>query len=240
VVLTSGILCQEHHTPENMQRDIDFMTDLSADFVQFMLLTPLPVTALYRSQQARGLLREDLPWEEWHGQKEISYRHPAFPGDAPKRWIDAAFRQDYERNGSSMLRVAETAFRGWIHLSGLPRDPLIAARVAAAEHRARLWACMLPTVARFAVNQGERARARALDAQVRRALPPTPRERAYRLGATALAARWAARIGLLGDMIQPRTILTRYPAGRASIATRDREAGRVEAPERVELAAARV
>jgi hypothetical protein len=223
-----------------MQRDIDFMTGLEADFVQFMLLTPLPVTGLYRSQQARGLLRDDLPWEEWHGQKELSYRHPAFSGDAPQRWIDAAFRQDYERNGSSMLRVAETAFHGWCHLSTLPRDPLIAARLRAAEQRARLWACMLPTVAHFAVNAQEHARAEALDAQVRRALPPTPRERAYRLGAVALAARWALRLRLMGDGIQPRTMLTHYPRGRAAVAHRDLEERRGEAAGRVELAAARV
>ncbi|MFH1463859.1 MAG: cobalamin-dependent protein [Pseudomonadota bacterium] len=240
VVLASGILCQEHHTPDNMQRDIDFMTDLQADFVQFMLLTPLPVTALYRSQKARGLLRDDLPWEEWHGQKELSYRHPAFPGDAPQRWIDAAFRQDYERNGSSMLRVAETAFRGWCHLSSLPRDPLIAARLASSEERARLWACMMPTVARFAVNAQERARAQALDAGVRRALPPSARERAYRLGAQALAARWALRIRMFGDMIQPRSLLTRYPAGRAGVVSREREERSEEAAGHVELAAARV
>ncbi len=51
-VLASGILCMEHHTPDNMQEDIDFLVGLEADFVQFMLLTPIPVTALYLDQQA--------------------------------------------------------------------------------------------------------------------------------------------------------------------------------------------
>jgi hypothetical protein len=34
----------EHHTPDNMQEDIDHLIDLESDFVQFMLLTPLPTT----------------------------------------------------------------------------------------------------------------------------------------------------------------------------------------------------
>ena len=32
-VLASGILCMEHHTPDNMQEDIDFLVGLEADFV---------------------------------------------------------------------------------------------------------------------------------------------------------------------------------------------------------------
>ncbi|MDY0003795.1 MAG: cobalamin-dependent protein, partial [Polyangia bacterium] len=73
IVLASGILCSEHHTGANIQREIDFMVGLEADFVQFMLLTPLPVTTLYREHEAKGTLRTDLPLEEWHGQKHLSY-----------------------------------------------------------------------------------------------------------------------------------------------------------------------
>ena len=43
-VLASGILCMEHHTPENIQQDIDYLVGLQADFVQFMLLTPVPMS----------------------------------------------------------------------------------------------------------------------------------------------------------------------------------------------------
>ena len=213
-VLASGILCQEHHTPENMQVDIDFMVGLEADFVQFMLLTPLPTTRLYLEQKAAGLLREDLPFEEWHGQKELSYRHPAFPGDAPARWITAAFRQDYEVNSSSMLRVAETALRGYLHLASLPeRDACLDARLAQLEARARDYTSMLPMIARQAVNATERERALALDRRVTAAFgPPTVVERARRLAIRALAARWKAHLRLFGDAIQPATIVTRYAA----------------------------
>jgi hypothetical protein len=44
----------------------------------------------------------------------------------------------------------------------------------------------------------------------------------------------------MGDGIQPRTMLTHYPRGRAAVAHRDLEERRGEAAGRVELAAARV
>ncbi len=214
VVLASGILCQEHHTQENMQADIDFMCELESDFVQFMLLTPLPTTELYRDQKARGLIREDLCWEEWHGQKELSYHHPHFPGDAADRWIRHAFRTDYERNGSSMLRVVRTSFQGYQRLAGMERDANLEARMATLKERVRVWSCMLPAVARHAVNAAERDEALRLEAQVRATLPPGPKEKAMRAGVHVLAARWKLRLKLKGDTIQPATIVTRYPAGQ--------------------------
>ena len=216
-VLASGILCMEHHTPENMPEDIDHLVDLEADFVQFMLLTALPVTGLWRDQQAAGLLRDDLPWEEWHGQKELAWRHPHFPGDAADRWMRRAFRQDYEVNSSSMYRVAETAFRGWQRLAATPgRDACLEARLGQMRERAREYAVLLPEVARSAVNDLERERVADLRLRIAGALgPPTLRERALDAAIRALAARWRWRVRLLGDAIQPKAIVTRY-AGRTA------------------------
>ena len=216
LVLASGILCMEHHTPDNIGRDIDFMIALEADFVQFMLLTPLPTTALYEDHRARGLLRDDLPWEEWHGQQELSFRHPAFPGDAASRWITAAFRTEYEENGSSMLRVVETSFRGLQRLRAAgDLDACLTARRAGLERRTRNWAPILPTVARHAVNPRERDCALRLRDEIRAAAPPRLAARALELGARALASAWKLRLTLRGDVKQPSTIVTRYPAGVA-------------------------
>ena len=219
VVLASGILCQEHHTPENMQADIDFMCDLESDFVQFMLLTPLPTTGLYQSHKERGLLREDLAWEDWHGQKELSYKHPHFAGDAPDRWMKHAFRQEYERNGSSMLRVVQTSLRGYERLTAMKdRDACLDLRMRSLMKRTRVWGCMLPAVARHAVNDKERRTALALDRRIRRVLPLTVAERAKRVAVLGLAARWKLRSKLLGDAMQPATIVTHYqPSERAGL-----------------------
>ncbi len=219
LVLASGILCMEHHTQENIQQDIDFMVDLEADFVQFMLFTPLPVTALYKDHQERGLLRKDLPFEDWHGQKELAYKHPHFPGDAAEKWIAKAFRQDYQVNGSSMLRIIETSFRGYSWLAGIvARDQLLEHRMQVMEEQTRSFSSMLPIIAKHAVNRNERDRALTLDREINSVLPTTALDKVKRVAAKALVARWKLRMQLMGDAIQPKTIVTRYLADRKNAA----------------------
>ena len=214
-VLASGILCAEHHTRDNIQHEVDFLVGLNADWVQFMLLTPLPVTALYREHQRKGLLREDLPFEEWHGQTELSYRHPQFPGSASERWIKRAFRQDYEVNSSSLYRATETYFRGYQRLAAMERrDACQQKRMEQLEQKVRQYAPTLPGLARFAVNEQARDRAEQLLAQVTRALNlGGVVERIKQAGATAMMARWRLRLRIKGDGIQPRTQVTRFRGG---------------------------
>ena len=217
-VLASGILCMEHHTQENIQEDIDHLVDLESDFTQFMLLTPLPTTALYQEKKASGALREDLPFEEWHGQKMLNYRHPHFPGDSAERWIRQAFRQEYAENSSSIYRVTETACRGYRHLAGLAkRDACLETRLAQARERLEEYRLILPVVERHAVNDLERERAADLARRITEAVgKPGLRARVFQTIVRALAARWRARVWLFGDAIQPETILTRYTAGKAA------------------------
>ena len=216
-VLASGILCMEHHTPDNIQGDIDFLVGLEADFVQFMLLTPIPVTALYRDHQRRGLLRMDLPFQEWHGQKRLSYHHPAFNDDDPEKWINRAFRQDYEENSSSMFRMAETAVRGYEHLAAMTdRDACLEARLAQCREKARSWSLILPAVARNAVNPLERRRSNELYERAIRLFGQRLWERAAGFATIGLAALWKLRLKIFGDRLQPRTIVTRYSTTAAA------------------------
>lgn len=221
IVLASGILCQEHHTRENIQTDIDFLVGLEADMVQFMLLMPLPVTALYRDHERRGLLRRDLPFEEWHGQKYLAYHHPEFPDNTAEKFLIAAFRQDYEVNSSSMYRVVETVNRGYGHLAALPgRDACLEARMEQFRRRTLEYATILPLVVRYAVNETERQRATALDRQISELFGrPAVQERLRRIAIQVLALRWKLRCRLLGDRIQPSTIVTRYGPGAKKAAT---------------------
>ena len=112
-VLASAILFLEHHDKETMQEDIDFVLELNSDFVQFMNLGPLPGTALYEEYDKAGRLRHDIPLEEWHGQDKIWFEHPNFKIDVTGEYLKDAFIQDYERQGPSLLRLAETSLRGY-------------------------------------------------------------------------------------------------------------------------------
>jgi radical SAM superfamily enzyme YgiQ (UPF0313 family) len=220
-VLGSAILCMEHHTPDNIGADIDFVVGLHADMMQFMLYTGMPVTRLYEDHKKRGLLKEDLPYEEWHGQNQLNWRHPAFPGDEAKRWLDFAFRRDFEVNSSSIYRMAETALRGYRTLAAMKsRDACLEERMHQLGRRARLYSQLLPVIARRPVNEEERRRALNLDTEQRQLLGPLGvTERLVRFGAGLLAANWDLRLRLFGDRIQPATIVTHYrgvqpPAGR--------------------------
>jgi hypothetical protein len=214
LVLASGILCMEHHTQENIEQDIDFMVGLKSDFVQFMLLTPLPVTALYEDHKRRGLLREDLPFEEWHGQHELSYRHPHFPGDSADRWLRYAFQKDHRLNSSSMFRVVDTTLRGYERLrSRKDLDACLTNRLKNFERRVQEWGPMLSVIKRQAVNDLERERAVTLNRKLARLFPDTLAMRAMRAGARAFAAAWKLRLRLVGDGLQPSTLYTKYPRG---------------------------
>jgi len=233
-VLASGILCQEHHTPDNIQAEIDFLVGLEADFVQFMLLTPLPTTRLYREHQARGLLRDELPLEDWHGQRHLAYRHPHFADHEPGEWIDRAFAADYRVNSSSMYRVVETAWRGYQTLTTRGYDdPCWRARLETRRMKLVAWAPMLPVIERLAVNEVERQRARALRSAIEAAIPETTRfrARARNLGAVGLARLEQLRTRLWGDRIQPRTIHTQYPAGRRIAVPRRIDNNRLHLPQ---------
>lgn len=213
-VLGSAILCLEHHTPENIGHDIEHVVGLNTDMVQFMLYTGMPVTQLYEDHKRRGLLKTDLPFEEWHGQNRMNWNHPAFPGAEAKRWLEHAFRRDFEANSSSIYRMAETAFRGCRTLAAMDsKDAALDARARQLARRARLYSHLLPVIERHAVNDDERERARALDVEMRRHLGSLrSTERLLRFGARALAARWDLRLRWFGDRIQPETIVTRYRA----------------------------
>ena len=159
-VLASGILCMEHHTPENMQEDIDFLVGLEADFVQFMLLTPIPVTApVLRTTSVEGCCGRTCRFRSGTARNAsvTTTRHSTTT--IPEKWINRAFRQDYEENSSSMFRMAETAVRGYEHLAAMTdRDVCLEARLSQCRDKARSWSLILPAVARNAVNPLEKSR----------------------------------------------------------------------------------
>lgn len=223
-VLGSGILCMEHHTPQNIQEDIDFMIDIEADTVQFMLFTALPVTALYKRYKKKGLIKEDLPFEEWHGQKMLNWNHHAFPGDLAEHALKGAFKKEFEVNSSTIYRMVETATRGYENNRKLANtSENYRVRVEQIRDRVMEYATLLPVIKSNAVNEKERQRAIDLDERITALLgKPTIKARLLRTGAKALSAYWSLRLKYKGDVIQPQTIFTEFKAadkasGKSSI-----------------------
>jgi hypothetical protein len=112
-VLGSTIIGLEHHTPENIQEEIEHAVAHETDFHQFMLYTPAPGTPLYAEMLSQGRMLEGIDVADMHGQDKFNFRHAAISREDSKRWLDWAFRRDFERNGPSLYRICCTTLEGW-------------------------------------------------------------------------------------------------------------------------------
>ena len=211
-VLGSGILCMEHHTPQNIHEDIDFMIDLEADSVQFMLFTPLPVTGLYKRMKKKGLIKMDLPFEEWHGQKMLNWNHPAFPGDLAEHAINNAFKKEYEINSSTIYRVIETNVRGYEYYNSLKHlTPNFKERKAQTLKKLVEYSIMIPIIKMNAVNETELSRVDKIETRLLALIEkPGFKHNLMVFAAKQLSRYWNIRLKIKGDMIQPKTIFTEF------------------------------
>ena len=112
-LLGSTIIGLEHHTPENIGDEIAHAVRHDTDFHQFMLYTPVPGTPLFFEMQEQGRMLPEIDLADIHGQHEFNFRHAALSKKGSKRWLDHAFRRDFERNGPSIYRICRTTLEGW-------------------------------------------------------------------------------------------------------------------------------
>ncbi|UCF37893.1 MAG: cobalamin-dependent protein [Acidobacteriota bacterium] len=209
VVLGSVILFTEQHDKETIHDEIDFAIDAAPDFIQFMQLGPLPTTKLYQSYKIRGLLREDVPYEEWHGQHQLWFRHPHFTPEESEVYLRNAFRRAWDELGSSLLRLFETNLLGYLSTRG-STDPLLVAR-----HEYFKACCLnyfpgLRVLIQFAHNPAERRYAEDVFARYEEEFGSlTLASRALSWRALLLAAIEKVRIATVGNLRQPRTLVTR-------------------------------
>lgn len=118
-LLGSTIVGLEHHTPGNIDGEIEHAIAHETDFHQFMLYTPVPGTPLHREMEAQGRL---LPVElaDIHGQYRFNFRHAAISREQSGDFLDRAFRRDFERNGPSLYRICRTTLNGWMRYKDHP------------------------------------------------------------------------------------------------------------------------
>jgi radical SAM superfamily enzyme YgiQ (UPF0313 family) len=120
VLLGSTIIGLEHHTPENIGAEIEHAVAHATDLHQFMLYTPVPGTPLYDEMSGQGRLLEDVDLADIHGQDCFNFQHAAISRDDSRKFLDSAFRWDFERNGPSLFRICRTTFQGWMRYKNHP------------------------------------------------------------------------------------------------------------------------
>ena len=94
-----------------------------------MLYTPVPGTPLYAEMSEQGRMLEDVDLADIHGQHQFNFQHAAISREDSKRFLDGAFRRDFERNGPSIYRICRTTLEGWLRYKNDP-DPRVRARFA--------------------------------------------------------------------------------------------------------------
>jgi radical SAM superfamily enzyme YgiQ (UPF0313 family) len=112
-LLGSTIVGLEHHTPGNIRAEIEHAVSHNTDFHQFMLYTPVPGTPLYDEISGQGRMLPDIDYADIHGQYKFNFEHAAISRDDSKRFLDWAFRLDFEKNGPSLYRIWRTTLEGW-------------------------------------------------------------------------------------------------------------------------------
>ncbi len=125
-LLGSTIVGLEHHTPENIGEEIEHAVAHETDFHQFMLYTPVPGTPLYSEMKEQGRLL-DVDLADIHGQDKFNFEHAAISREDSNRFLDWAFRRDFERNGPSLYRICRTTLEGWMRYRNDP-DPRVRSR----------------------------------------------------------------------------------------------------------------
>jgi len=114
-VLGSSIIGLEDHTPENMDRVIDYAVRHDTVFHQFMLYTPNEGTPLYEKHKKNGSIYDEsqFPIADAHGQYRFNYRHRHIHGNQEERFLLNAFYRDFEDNGPSLVRLIRVLLNGW-------------------------------------------------------------------------------------------------------------------------------
>ncbi|MBW1962235.1 MAG: radical SAM protein [Deltaproteobacteria bacterium] len=114
-VLASSILFLEEHDKRTIWEDVDFVTSLNPDYLQFSPLGPIPGTKLYTDYEKQGKVFKQVPYESQHGQGKIWFHHEHFSREESEDFLRLAFEIDYNRNGASLLRAIKTVLRGYMY-----------------------------------------------------------------------------------------------------------------------------
>ncbi len=151
-ILASSILFLEDHDKKTIWEDVDFVTSLEPDYLQFASLGPIPGTQLYRDYEKAGKLIPEIPYESQHGQGEIWFSHEHFTRDESREFLRLAFEIDYNRNGASMLRAIKTALMGYKYCND-HKDENISRHKASIKKRLKMMRYFLAAATIFVQNR---------------------------------------------------------------------------------------
>ena len=204
-VLASSILFLEEHDKRTIWEDVDFVTSLNPDYLQFSTLGPIPGTKLYHDYEKQGKIIKDIPYESQHGQKKIWFHHDHFSRDESVDYLISAFKTDYKRNGASMLRAIETTLKGYLYCRN-HMDERIRRRSKDLKKRLKLMRYFLIASAIFVQNRRSETLLREIKKSFRSQLGRTnPATLVMSMAVVFFSIKEYLRCRIVGDLRVPKT-----------------------------------
>jgi hypothetical protein len=118
MTVVSTVFGWDFHTPENIAADSEYLVTLESPFYQIAPLTPYPGTPLFNSLADEGRIYEDFSWRDVCFWNSDIFKPAHFKRGEIRARIERAYDMIYERNGPSLLSMADIMIEGYRTLSG--------------------------------------------------------------------------------------------------------------------------
>jgi hypothetical protein len=162
--------------------------------------------------EKEGRLLPAIPYEDCHAFKQPWFVHPHFGLAEAEKIQRDAYRKDFYTLGPSLARLIRTTLQGYLNFQRTDSPPLLA-RARQIERRLWFYKAALYDMELLADDPGLRAVIREIREEVEAMVGKlTPWEKAVAAGAYVAGSGRKAYNRLFGDVLQPRTTVTRYPA----------------------------
>jgi len=206
----SSILCFDEHTKENIHEDIDWHLSMKPVLSQFAHLSPNQGSKLLRRMIKEGRILHAIPLEDRHAFKQIWFKHPHFTSYESEQIQKEAYLRDYLELGPSIVRWIENDYLAYPHLVNSGSE-LLTKRAALIKKN--MWFCkiILWAAERLVPTEKMALRIRDLRKDVERDFGKITAKDCF-LGSVLylLGKKKELEIKWFGDVIQPKTTVTRY------------------------------
>lgn len=211
--ILSMILCDDCHTPENIREDIDYLISLRPTYSQFGLLSPAYGTPLWKRMERGNRILHGIPMEDRHAMKYIWFHHPHFTPQQAEQVQREAYLREYHAMGPSLVRWIDTNILAYGTLSR-SRSPILRRRAERLRAQFGLYHAVLWAAERLVPTVHMREHVRDVQGRLKEYGKNGLWRNAEGMGLYLLGKGDQFRTLLFGDVIQPRTELTRYNNGR--------------------------
>jgi radical SAM superfamily enzyme YgiQ (UPF0313 family) len=103
----STILGFDFHTPQNIERDIQYFVSLRPTLYQVGPLRPCPGTKLYKQMREAERVKQNYSWEDFHLWEAGTHHFAHFTPEEIRYWFDRMHSELKRQNGSPVLQIFE-------------------------------------------------------------------------------------------------------------------------------------